>query len=332
MVDQVLSGPSNQRAEESSLSSWVGPYVTDMLGRGAALADTPYQAYQGPLVTGPSELQTQAFQGLGSLGIPQASTAGSFTGAAFTPEQQQQFMTTGQYTPATDNVVQQYMTPYLQGALQPQYEAARRQSEIAQQNLQTQYGQAGAYGGSRQGIAEAELQRGLLDRLSGITGQGYQDAFEQAQNQFNTEQAYGLRALGAQQAGGAEQRAMEQQGVLADIAQFETERDDPFKKVQYMQSLLQGLPLGTQSYSYYNPSGLSTLAAGATDAFGIYDLLNKYNNASNPVSGPDMGAYPDATYVAPTPVQGPVVLDPYAQLAPQNQNTSQPVISGGIIT
>ena len=132
MVDQVLSGPSNQRAEESSLSSFAGPYVTDMLGRGAALADTPYQAYQGPLTAGPSALQTQAFQGLGSLGIPQASTAGSFTGAAFTPEQQQEFMTTGQYTPATDNVVQQYMTPYLQGALQPQYEAARRQSEIAQ--------------------------------------------------------------------------------------------------------------------------------------------------------------------------------------------------------
>jgi hypothetical protein len=77
------------------------------------------------------------------------------------------------------------MTPYLQGALQPQYDAANRQALIAAQNLQSQYGKAGAYGGSRQGVAEAELQRGLLDRMAGITGTGYQQAFEQAQNQFN---------------------------------------------------------------------------------------------------------------------------------------------------
>ena len=84
----------------------------------------------------------------------------------------------GAYTPATDNVLQQYMTPYLQGALQPQYDAANRQAQIAQQNLQGQYGKAGAYGGSRQGVAEAELQRGLLDRMAGITGTGYQNAFQ----------------------------------------------------------------------------------------------------------------------------------------------------------
>jgi hypothetical protein len=57
------------------------------------------------------------------------------------------------------------------------------------QNLQSQFGKAGAYGGSRQGVAEAELQRGLLDRMANITGQGYQTAFEQAQQQFNAEQA-----------------------------------------------------------------------------------------------------------------------------------------------
>jgi hypothetical protein len=56
------------RAEESSLSSWAGPYVTDMLGRGQALAtQMPYTPYTGPLTPGTSSLQTQAFQGLGAL-------------------------------------------------------------------------------------------------------------------------------------------------------------------------------------------------------------------------------------------------------------------------
>ena len=65
-------GLGQARAEESSLSSWAGPYVTDMLGKGAALSELPYQAYQGPLTAGSSALQTQAFQGLGALQLPQA--------------------------------------------------------------------------------------------------------------------------------------------------------------------------------------------------------------------------------------------------------------------
>jgi hypothetical protein len=154
----------------------------------------------------------------------------------------------------------------------PQHKA---QADISAQNLQSQYGKAGAYGGSRQGIAEAELQRGLLDRMAGITGQGYQDAFTAAQNQFNTEQdrqmqaanqaqRYGLDVLREQQDWWCNpKRGIESQGIAADIAQFEQERDYPYKNVQFMQSLLQGQPLETQSYSYIEPSGLQTLAGGA---------------------------------------------------------------------
>ena len=76
-------GGTTQRAEESALSSWAGPYVTEMLGRGQALASMPYTAYQGPLTAGPSALQQQAFGGLGSLALPGATAAGSFTGAAY---------------------------------------------------------------------------------------------------------------------------------------------------------------------------------------------------------------------------------------------------------
>ena len=266
--------------QSSSLSPFAGPYVGDMLGKGAALASMPYEAYMGPLSAGQSQLQNQAFSGLANLAVPQASMAGSFTGAEYTPPTAQQAVDgqMGAYTPATDNVLQQYMTPYLQGALQPQYDAANRQAQIAQQNLQGQYGKAGAYGGSRQGVAEAELQRGLLDRMAGITGTGYQNAFQQAQNQFNTEQGYGLQALAAQQAGGAQQRGIEQEGVAADYAQFREERDDPFKKVQYQQSLLQGLPISTQSYQYAEPSSASQFMGGAGGILGLFDTMGLFGN------------------------------------------------------
>ena len=89
---------------------------------------------------------------------------------------------------------------------------------------------------------EAEGNRALLNRLAGITGTGYRDAFDKAMQQFNVEQGrqqtaqdalntFGLSALGAQTKVGEAQRALEQAGIDADRAQFEEERDFPFKQV-----------------------------------------------------------------------------------------------------
>ena len=303
---------ANQIAEESSLSSWAGPYVTEMLGRGQALASMPYQGYMGPLTAGQSNLQDTAFQGIAALSAP-TNMGGfnpqSFTGAGYTPPTATQAAAGGTptYTPASGDVLQQYMTPYLQGALQPQYDAARRQSEIQAQKLQSQYGKAGAYGGSRQGIAETELQRGLLDRMAGITGTGYQTAFEQAQNQFNTEQdrqmtaqqrtnQYGMDVLGAQQDAGSVQRAIEQQGIAADMTQFEQERDYDKNNTLFMQSLLQGLPLETQTYSYSQPSGLQSLAGGVNDVTSILDELSN-------LGGGNTGTGPAGGYTGPNLTQ-----------------------------
>jgi hypothetical protein len=122
--------------------------------------------------------------------------------------------------------------------------------------------------------------------MSGITGQGYQQAFQQAQSQFNTEEdrrrqaaeqasRLGLDILGAQRTGGAEQRGIEQQGISADLAQFTEERDYPLRQIQFMQSLLQGLPLETQTYETYEPSGLQSVAGTLSASNSILDLLRK---------------------------------------------------------
>lgn len=274
------------RAEESSLSSFAGPYVTQMLGKGAALANLPYTPYEGPLSAGPSALQTQAFQGLGALQTPDNASMQynpmSFTGAAYAPPTAAQAAAgqPGAPTPDSGSMVQQFMNPYLQASLDPQLAAARREAQISAQNLQSQYGRAGAYGGSRQGVAEAELQRGLLDRMADITGQGYDRAFTQAQGQFNTEQdrqmqaaqqaqRFGLDVLGEQRTGGAEQRGIEQSGIAADLAQFEFERDYPQRQAMFMQSLLDGLPLETQAYNFSSTSPLGSIASGTGDILSI---------------------------------------------------------------
>ena len=240
---------------QESLSDWAAPYVTNMLGKGEALANQGYQAYTGPLTAGQSGLQSQAFQGLAGLTVPTAQM-GAFTPTSFT----------------SGNTAQQYMNPYLQASMQPQILEAQRQAQMQQMQNATRLGKAGAYGGSRQAVINAESQRNLLRNLSDITATGYNTAYDRGQDQFNTEQAlargvqgdtnaYGLRAIGAQGDAGAVQRGIEAEGIAADINQFEQERDDPYKKVQYQQSLLQGLPVQAQTRDYVDPSGLSEILA-----------------------------------------------------------------------
>ena len=60
---------------------------------------------------------------------------------------------------------------------------------------------------------------------------------------------------------GSTQRGITESGVAADRKQFEMERADPQKQLQFQQSLLQGLPLKAQQQYYAEPSDLaSTLA------------------------------------------------------------------------
>ena len=176
------------------------------------------------------------------------------------------------------------MNPFLQQALDPQIAEARRQAEIQRVANAGRLTQAGAFGGGRQAVSEAELSRGLLDRLAGITGTGFQSAYDRAAQQFNAEQqlglqsqqaanTYGLAALQKQADLGAAQRAIEAEGILADRKQFEEELAFPYKQVQYQQSLLQGLPLAAQQYTYAQPSALSNILKGAAGAGGLGERI-----------------------------------------------------------
>jgi hypothetical protein len=189
----------------------------------------------------------------------------------------------GAYTPQTFGAEQATagMNPYLMASLNPQLDEARRQSEIDRVANAGRMTKAGSFGGSRQALMDMENTRNLQSNLANITGQGYATAYDKAREQFNTEQGrgmeaqnmanqYGFDVLGAQGAAGAEQRAIESEGMGADYAQFKEERDYPYKQVQYMQSLLQGLPLEAQTYSYTGDSQASDLAKGGA---GIEDLL-----------------------------------------------------------
>lgn len=292
--------PAGATGYESSLSNWAGDYVTNMLGQGAALANKPYEAYTGPLTAGSSQLQNQAFNMAGNLQTPAAigqaaTTAGGI--ASMAPG-------AGQYTAVGTDFgaaqAQQYMNPYLQSALNPALEEARRQADISRMADAGRLTQAGAYGGSRQAIMESEGRRNLMDKQNQMLTSGYMNAFDKAQQQFNADQARkiqeqqfgttsGLQGLqtglqGAQTQGqlgslqsqtdlagiaalanlGGVQRGIESEGIAADKAQFEEARLNPYKMVQFQQSLLSGMPLNSQSYSMPGTSNLQQFAGGAS--------------------------------------------------------------------
>lgn len=251
-TSNVPTNVGQQTSTQTGLAEWAGPGITSMLGKVESQAATPYEAYTGQLTAGPSTLQQTAFSGIGGLTIP-TDQMKAYTPTSFT---------------ATD--AQSYMNPYLMAALQPQFDEATRQSQI--QNLANRAAatRAGGFGGARGALMESEAQRNLQSQLAKITGEGYRSAFDKAQEQFNVEQQrqmaatkqaqdYGLSALQKQAELGGVQRGIEQEGLTADIKQFEQERDFPYKQLEWQRQFYKDLPISASNFGYSQPDFLSNL-------------------------------------------------------------------------
>ena len=382
-----------------ALADWSGEYVTDMLGKTKALAETPYQAYRGPLTSGASGLQNQAFSGYGALDPNQQTGIGSYGGSTgpgtfgFGSAAGQGYapgFTAGSadmsgmgmnrfqnnYNPQafTGQAAQQYMNPYLQAALNPQIAEVRRQEALTQSQDAGRAAQAGAFGGSRSFIMDAERARNTGQQIADITGQGYARAFDTAQGQFNTEQQrlmadrdarmgqfnteenmrqriaevgidqfnkeqaglrtdeaarrgqfnteaerlaafdearrgqfneeerrqmqfdeygrnqfnteedrriaaedsdrrYGLSALRDMSTAGAAERDIAQQGITADYLQYQQEQQYPYQQLEFMQSMLQGLPVAARTQSYVAPGSFQDLSGASGGVMALLQSL-----------------------------------------------------------
>ena len=187
----------------------------------------PYQAYGGTYdkegnqlsydpskaIAGFSPLQRQAQAGTAALQVPgQFGTATDITGmgimgAMGTAGQARGLQGMGmqaaqagnQYAQQATNpyAMSAYMSPYMQNVVEAQQSEAQRASDIqAQQNQAAAVGQ-GAFGGSRQGLIEAERQRNLATQKGAIQTQGLQSAFQNAQQAQQYGANLGLQGLQA---------------------------------------------------------------------------------------------------------------------------------------
>jgi len=195
-----MAEPTQQQITQTSIPDYAKPYVEKLLGKTEALTETPYQTYDANRIAGFTPMQQQAFlnaQGMQTSGL--SGLGGQYAGAAtlgalgtnYDPTQFQG----GQFG---QQDAQQYMSPYMQSVVDIQQREAQRQADIAGTQLSSQATKSGAFGGGRQAIMGAEAARNLAMQKGDIQAQGLQSAYQQAQAQFNADQA---RRMQAQQLG-----------------------------------------------------------------------------------------------------------------------------------
>jgi len=124
---------------------------------------------------------------------PFSQKGGSMSAAQMTGPQDVQAQQFGQ------SAATQYMNPYMQSVVEMQQQDAQRQADIASTGSNAQATQAGAFGGSRQAIMNAEAAKNLASQKGNIQAQGLNAAYLNAQQQYNADQAQRMQAALANQ-------------------------------------------------------------------------------------------------------------------------------------
>lgn len=264
----------------------------------------------------------------GRAGI--AQTVPGYEFAGFTPEQQQAFglasQNIGSYAPALQQAMgtsglgvagllgatqaydpssaKAFMDPYQQQVTQQALAELDKQGQIAQANLAGQATRAGAFGGSRFGVAQAELGKNLQDIKSRRIFEDLSRNYQQAQGAaMGAQEAQQRRQLGAGQQLGAMAKTQAGLGALgqqlgqADVqsllgiggmqqqlgqAQMEANRQqqiqaqqEPFRRLGFASDILRGTPSSSIQYTqqpatnpYAQALGLGIAGLGALGQFG----------------------------------------------------------------
>lgn len=135
----------------------------------APVAPAPVAApTAGPVSTNPNIME-QSAQGMNIAS--QAAAAGT---------QYQPMQVQAQTVANTD--LSQYMNPYEDQVVGQTMSDLERARQIQQNQADYAMGRAGAFGGSRHGIAQAEDNRNFFDRAGALAGNLRQQGFQQAQN------------------------------------------------------------------------------------------------------------------------------------------------------
>jgi hypothetical protein len=176
--------------------------------------------------------------------------------------------------------ISQFYNPYQSYVL----DEINRQASMAQNQLSGQAIQAGAFGGGREGVQRAEMERG---RLASI-GQAQQTGFNTALGAAQQQQQVGLQAgqqlgqLGVQQqamsqadinqlmAGGGLQRQLTQQALDAERQSALQKATEPLQRVEFLSNVYAAGPKSTSGITAATAPTTSPLAQSLGTGLGAY--------------------------------------------------------------
>tara|TARA_R100001163_G_C5037430_1_gene176338 strand:- start:296 stop:1147 length:852 start_codon:yes stop_codon:yes gene_type:complete len=278
-VKQITAPPEFLEAEAKLYLDQLRPAIAGF--KGADLS----QVYGPQFQAGLGQLTQDAISKAGGLGSfePFLQTAATEAGQA------------GQFVGPT--AYQQFMSPYQQDVIDTTLAEFDRQTQAGIPGLRSQAITAGAFGGAREGVQEAEYLSGQARNRAALQAQLLQQGFGQAQQaagqafaqqQALSQQQSQLAALAPQLAGsqiaglttlGGIQQAQEQAGLSAQQQLAQQQLQQPLTAAQQygsgVTSLISGYP-GQQSVGQVPVPGIAQTAIGAgTTLAGIYGAMNK---------------------------------------------------------
>jgi len=178
----------------------------------------------------------------------------------------------------------QFLNPYQQYVTNE----IGRQGQMMQNQVGADAIQAGAFGGGREGVQQAELQGRTLSAMGQAQAQGFQTALGAAQTQRQQQlagghllgqlgaqqQAMSLADINAQMQAGAVQRGIGQRTLDAQ-RQTELQRAyEPYQRVEFMKGIMTNLPTTQSSITATTAPGSNPLAQAAGTALGGYAAYN----------------------------------------------------------
>lgn len=280
---------------QSNLPAYAQPYYENLMSRGITQSQQPYQAYSGQRIADMSGATKSGLDATMNYGNSSMDTLNQ--GIGYTQQAGQGAMQNANTTFGSQQA-QQYMSPYMDAVVSRAQQDAVKNAQIEQQQRNLNAAKTGSFGGSRAAVANQMAAGQLQNNLSDIFVQGQQSAFENAQQQFNADQGRNLQALDLARTSGSQlgqmqsqldsgtlQRAQAQLGVgqtLEDYQQqrldqsyndFVNQRDSEKQNLQFLSSLLQGVPVSANSdVSSSNSSSQNNIAGLLGSAGGLQAL------------------------------------------------------------
>jgi hypothetical protein len=192
-----------------------------------------------------------------------------------------------------------FMNPYTEQVTGNTLDSLERQRQMATNNMGAQATQAGAFGGSRHGVADAMTNEGFARQGADTFGQLQQQGFNTALGGAQNQQQIGLQAanqmgnlsnmgfgfgerIGQQQAQqGGQQQALMQQLMNAGRQQYQGYASAPQQALNLPMQALGGAQYGQTSTQSKQPGLFDYLTMGATAAASDPRLKENVRYAGN---------------------------------------------------